>query len=61
MRTISAKSPKGQEPARTWRDNLHLLRYILSAGLNYLIVGYAIRKAWYAKQRSGEKYYVDEP
>ena len=45
MRTIRAKFPKGQEPAHAWRDNLRLLRYILSAGLNYLIVGYAIRKA----------------
>ena len=61
MRTISAKHPKGQEPARRLVDNVRLIRYIVSTGLNYLMAGHRIRKGWYAKQRAGQKYYVDEP
>jgi hypothetical protein len=60
MRTVSSKYSKGQEPPRTWRDDLRTLRYIVSAALNYLIVGRKIRKVWHAKQRAREKYYLDE-
>ncbi len=60
MRTISAKYPKGQEPSRTLIGNLRLFWYIVSAGLHYLIGGRKIRKLWRARQRAGEKYYVEE-
>ena len=60
MRTISAKHAKGREPKRRLRDDLALIRYIVSAGLNYLFVGYGVRRRFYAKQRAGEKYYLDQ-
>lgn len=61
MRTISAKHPKGQEPPRTFVDNLRLLWRIVSMGLDYLVKGRRIRKAFYQRQRAGEKLYVDDP
>lgn len=60
MRTISAKHPKGQEPPRRIGDDLRLIRYILTTAWEYFVVGYRIRKRWYAKQRAREKYYVDD-
>lgn len=60
MRTISPRYGKGLEPPRTLLDDFRVLRYIVSAGCNYLIVGRRIRKEWWAKKRRGEKYYVDE-
>ena len=60
LRTISAKYPKGQEPPRRLADNLRLIWYIIRTGFDYLVVGHPIRKAWYARQRAYEKYYVDE-
>lgn len=61
MRTISAKYPKGQEPPRTIGDNLRLLRRIVSMGLDYLLKGRHVRKAFYQRQRAGQKLYVDDP
>lgn len=60
MRTISAKYPKDQEPPRRWMDDVRLLWFIGKMGLHYVIAGRRIRKVWYAKQRAGDKFYVDE-
>ena len=60
MRTISAKYPKGHEPPRWWMDDVRLLWFIGQMGLHYVIAGRRIRKRWYAKQRAGDKFYVDE-
>lgn len=60
MRTVSAKHPKGQEPERGVIDDLKLLAYIVRTGLHYLVAGRPIRRAWLARQRAREKYYLDE-
>lgn len=60
MRTVSAKHPKGQEPPRTLRDDLSLIRRIASTGYEYFVHGRRIRKEFYKKQRLKQKIYIDE-
>ena len=61
MRTLSAKPAKGEEPPRTLGDDLQLLRMIVTMGWEYLLgEGRRVRKRFYARQRRGEKFYVDE-
>lgn len=60
MRTISPRYEKGSEPPRTLLDELRVIRYIVSAGANYLFAGRRIRREWMARKRRGEKYFVDE-
>jgi hypothetical protein len=60
MRTVSAKPRKGEERARTLRDDLRLLAYIAKLGINYFWVGRPIRRKFRELQRTGEKFYVDE-
>jgi len=61
MRTVSAKHPKGQEPPRTFMDNVRLLVRIASMGIDYLFKGHKLRKAFYERQRAKEKIYIDDP
>lgn len=60
MRTVSAKPRKGEERARTLLDDLALLIYIAKVGLNYVFVGFGIRKKFRELQGTGGKFYVDE-
>lgn len=61
MRTISAKHPKGQEPPRTLGDSLRLLVRIALMGVDYVFKGRKLRNAFYARQRTKEKLYIDDP
>ena len=60
MRTVSPKHPKGQEPPRTFGDNLRLLFRIFATGYGYFLYGRGIRKEFYDKQRLKQKVYIDE-
>lgn len=60
MRTTSASPPKGEEPPRTLRDDLVLLWGIAGMLLDYFWNGRRVRREFRARQRAGEKYWVDE-
>ena len=60
MRTISAKYDKGQEPRFRLLDNVRLLLYIARVALDYIIIGFPIRRKFARLQRSGDKFFVDE-
>jgi len=61
MRTLSAKPGKGQEQPRRLADNVRLLWTIVQMGFHYLFgEGRVVRKKFYASQRAGEEYFVDE-
>lgn len=59
MRTTDAKPAKGAEPQRTVADDLRVLLHIARMAIDYLWTGRRIRKEFFARQRAGEKYYVD--
>lgn len=61
MRTISAKHPKGQEPPRTFADDVRLLVRMASMAIDYLVKGRRLRNEFYVRQRAKEKLYIDDP
>lgn len=60
MRTTSATAGKGAEPPRGPLDDLALLWSIAAMLFDYLWVGRRVRREFFARQRAGDKYYVDE-
>ena len=61
MRTLSAKPAKGHERPRRSIDDVRLLVTILKMAWDYVLEGGKVRSRFYARQRAGEKFYVDEP